>query len=197
MRQTGLAQALLPRRPPIRVGVDDQLGAAAQRRVAGRVHVAEDHVGLQPRLQDPVGAAVDGDDQRPHVADVGAQGLQVAAVALAADDDQHVAVAEGGPGRREGDVAGEQVGLFAHVGDGVLGEFPERLVDPLSVLLHLALELGDAEGPAAGDLLPVDEDRLADDTDAVAVPMRSNRFASGASISLIPARASISGPAFG
>ena len=90
-----LEQALATGRAAVGIGVDDQLGAAAQRLVAGRVHVAEDHVGLQPRLEHPVGAAVDGDDQRPHVADVGAQRLQVAAVAVAADDDQYVAVAEG------------------------------------------------------------------------------------------------------
>ena len=83
------------------------------------------------------------------------------------------------------------------MGDRVLGEFPQRLVDPLAVLLHLALELGDAEDPAAGDLLAADEDRLADDPHPVAVFERSKRSASGASISVIPARASISGPAFG
>ena len=73
-------EPLAPGRAAVGVGVDDQLGAAAQRLVAGRVHVAEDHVGLQPRLEHRVGAAVDGDDQRAHVADVGAQRLQVAAV---------------------------------------------------------------------------------------------------------------------
>ena len=48
-----LQQPLPARRPAVGVGVDDQLGAAAQRRVAGRVHVAEDHVGLQPALRGP------------------------------------------------------------------------------------------------------------------------------------------------
>src|SRR5262249_59120575 len=94
------------------VGVDDQLGAAAQGAVGGRVHVAEDQVGLQPRLEGAVGAAVDGDDQRSHVADVGAQRFQVAAVAVAADDDQDVAGAGGGPGGRGGGRAGGGVGLL-------------------------------------------------------------------------------------
>ena len=58
------------RRAAVGIGVDDQLGAAGERRVGGRIHVAEDHVGLQARPEHPVGAAIDGDDQRPLVADV-------------------------------------------------------------------------------------------------------------------------------
>ena len=126
-------QAIAAGRAAVGVGVDDQLGAAGERGVRGRVHVAEDHVRLQPRLQHPVGAAVDGDDQRPHVADVGAQGFQVAPVALAADDDQDVPVAEGDAGRREVDRAGEDVGLLADVLDRVFGELGEDLVDPLAL----------------------------------------------------------------
>ena len=193
-----LEQALAAGRAAVGVGVDDQLGAAAQRRVAGGVHVAEDHVRLQPRLEHPVGAAVDGDDQRPHVADVGAQRLQVAAVAVAADDDQDVAVAEGGPGRRELDAAGQQVGLLAHVGDRVLGELGQRLVDPLALLVELAFQLGRARAPGrAAPRCPP--------TATVPPSIRSRspslssskRPAPGASIRRIPARASISGPAFG
>ena len=85
-----------PGRAPVRIGVDDQLGAAAKRLVARRVHVAEDHVGPEPRLQDRVGAAVDADQHRAHVADVGAERAQVLAVGRAPDDDQRVAVAERG-----------------------------------------------------------------------------------------------------
>src|SRR6201999_3542268 len=110
MWQVHLGEARLTGCAPVGVGVDDQLGAAGERRVGGRVHVAEDDVGLQTGLEDPVGAAVDGDDQRPHVADVGAQGFQVAAVAFAADDDQDVAVAEGDPGRGGVERAGGDVG---------------------------------------------------------------------------------------
>ena len=90
-----------PGRPAVGVGVDDDLGAAGERRVAGRVHVAEDHVGLEALLEDRVGAAVDADQHRAGVLDVGAQRAQVAAVGRAADDDQRVAVAELGAHRRE------------------------------------------------------------------------------------------------
>ncbi len=151
--QAGVEQALAPGGAAVGVGVDDQLGPAGERLVGGGVHVAEDQVGLQARFQHPVGATVDGDDQRPHVADVGAQRLQVAPVAVAADDDQHVAVAEDRFGRREVDAAGQQVGLFAHVGDGVLGELGQRLVDPLALFLQLQLQLGFAEDAAAQHLL--------------------------------------------
>ena len=73
-------------------------------------------------------------------------------MAVAADDDQDVAVAEDGPGRRELDRAGQQVGLAAHVGDGVLGEFGQRLVDPFALQVELALEVGRVEDPAPSDL---------------------------------------------
>ena len=109
-------EALAPGRAAVGVGVDDQLGAAAQRLVAGRVHVAEDHVRLQPRLEDRVGAAVDADEQRPHVADVGAQRAQVLAVGRSPRTTistwrSRNAVA----GRRELDAAGEQLALLADV----------------------------------------------------------------------------------
>ena len=61
-------------------------------------------------------------------------------MAVAADDDQDVAVAEGGPGGRELDAAGEQVGLLADVGERVLDEADQRLVDPLALLVELALQ---------------------------------------------------------
>ena len=47
-----------PGRAAVRVGVHDELGAAAERAVGGRVHVADDHVRLEARLEDRVGAAV-------------------------------------------------------------------------------------------------------------------------------------------
>ena len=132
---------------------------------------------MQALLERPVGAAVDGDDQRAHVADVGAQRLEVAAVAVAADDDQHVAVAEARPGRRELDGAGQQIGLAAHVGDRVLGELGERLVDPLALLVELALELDRAEHPAAQDRLAAGADRAALDPQPLAVAEQLERVA--------------------
>ena len=44
--------------------------------------------------------------------------------------------------------AGQQVGLLAHVGDRVLGELGQRLVDLLALLLQLTFQLGRAENPA-------------------------------------------------
>ena len=113
--------------------------------------------------------AVAGDDQRPHVADVGAQRFEVAAVAVPADDDQHLAVAERGPGVRELDAAGEDVGLLADVLDRVLGELGQRLVDPLPLLLEFALQLRDRADPAVGHRLAVDQHRAAVDPQPVAV----------------------------
>ena len=90
-------------------------------------------------------------------------------MAVAADDDQHVAVAEGGPGRRELDAAGQQVGLLADVGDGVLGELGERLVDPLALLVEATLELLDAERLAAQHMLAADADDAVVDRHRLAV----------------------------
>ena len=197
MLEAELEEPIAPRRAAVGVGVDDQLGAAVQGRVRGRVHVAEDHVGLQALLERPVGAAVDADDERADVADVGAQRLDVAPVAVAADDDQDLAVAEAGPGRRELDRAGQQVGLAAHVGDRVLGEFGQRLVDPLALLVELALELDRAEhgSPEHGLAPHAHGPRL--DPQPVTVAEQLEGVASSTSSSRIPARARSSGPAFG
>ena len=70
---------------------------------------------------------------------------------------------------RELDAAGQQVGLLAHVGDRVLGELGQRLVDPLALLLQLAFQLGAAEDPAAQHLLVADQHRAAVDPQPVAV----------------------------
>ena len=67
---------LEPGRAAVAVGVHDDLGAAAQRVVGHRVHVADDEVGLVPRLDERVGAAVDADEHRLVLADVVAQGLR-------------------------------------------------------------------------------------------------------------------------
>ena len=68
------------------------------------------------------------------VADVGAQRAQVAPVGRAADDDQHVAVAEVGPRLREVEPAREQLGLALDVLDRVAREVGDRLVDGLLLL---------------------------------------------------------------
>ena len=86
--QAQLLQAAATGRAAVGVGVHDELRAAAQRRLAGRVHVADDHVRGEALLEQGLGAAVDGDDHRAHVADERPQGAQVALVADAADDHE-------------------------------------------------------------------------------------------------------------
>ena len=61
--------------------------------------------GLKPCLEDRVGAAVDADEHRLDVADVGPQRAQVALVVDAAHDDQHRAVAEVGVEARQLELA--------------------------------------------------------------------------------------------
>ena len=91
-----LAHPLEPGRAAVAVGVHDDLGAAAQRVVGDRVHVADDQVGLVAGLDQRVGAAVDADQHRPVLADVGAQASQVLLVVVAAHDDEHVPAVEVG-----------------------------------------------------------------------------------------------------
>ena len=100
---------------PSGVGVDDDLGAAGQRVVADRVHVADDHVGLVAGLDERVGAAVDADEHRPVVADVGAEGLQVLLVVVAADDDQHVPALDLGRDVGHADAVEQERALPLHV----------------------------------------------------------------------------------
>ena len=94
-------EVLAAGRAAVRVGVDDQLGAAAQRRLRGGVHVADDHVRLEAFLEQRVGAAVDADEHGLEVADVGPQRLDVALVVDAAHDDQRRPVAEVGVEARQ------------------------------------------------------------------------------------------------
>ena len=74
------AQAVEPGGAAVGIRVDDGLGTAGERGVAGGVHVAEHHVRRKALLEDRVGAAVDADEHGMRVLDVGAQRAQVAAV---------------------------------------------------------------------------------------------------------------------
>ncbi len=91
---------LHPRGPAVVVGVHHQLGPAAQRLVGAGVHVADDHVRSVARLDQRVRAAVHAHQQWTVLADVGPQGIQVAAVVVAADHDQHVPALDLGARRR-------------------------------------------------------------------------------------------------
>ena len=149
MLEAQLEQALAAGRAAVGVGVDDQLGAAAQRRVAGRVHVAEDHVGLEPGLDAALGAAVDGDEQRPHVADVGAQRLQVLRWPSPRTTISTWRSRNDGAGRRELDRAGQQVGLLADVRDVFSANSASASSIRSRCAGEAALELGDVEHLAA------------------------------------------------
>ena len=78
----------------VRVRVDDELGAGAQRAVGDGVEVPDDHVRGEPHLAQRVGAAVDRDEHRAEVADVRPHHPQVGLVARPARDDERVPVAE-------------------------------------------------------------------------------------------------------
>jgi hypothetical protein len=104
------------------VGVHHHLGAAAERVVAHRVHVADDHVRLVAGLTQRVGAAVDPDEHRPVVADVGAEGVQVLLVVVAADDDQHVPALDLRRDVGDAHAVQQERALPLHVLHGVGGE---------------------------------------------------------------------------
>jgi hypothetical protein len=165
--ESQLGEPLGPGSAAVRIGVNDQLGAARQRHVRGGVHVAEDQVGLQPLFQQRVGAAVDPDEHGPHVADVRLQRPQIAAIGGASDDDQDMAVAEVGPGSWKLELAREELALLADVRHGVLREGRQGIVDPLPLPLELLGEVGGGEHPSlrqqaapAQHLTALDDDRI-------------------------------------
>ena len=123
------------RRLAVGVGVHDELGAAAQRRLGRGVHVADDHVGLEALREQRVGAAVDGEDRGLHVADVGPQRAQVLLVVDAAHDDERRPVAEVRVEARQLDAPGQQLALLEHVLDRVLRERLERVADLAAALV--------------------------------------------------------------
>ena len=77
--------------------------SAPQREALGRhrVEVADDDVGLEPVLEQRVGAAVDADEHRLVLADVRPQRGEVGAVVVAAHDDERVPALELGVERRQ------------------------------------------------------------------------------------------------
>ncbi len=91
--------------------MDDQLRAATQRLVAGGVHVADDHVRREALGAQRVGPAVDGDEHRAHVANVGTQDAQVLLMLDTAHDDERGAVAEARGQLGQLDAAGQELAL--------------------------------------------------------------------------------------
>src|SRR5580693_7179269 len=106
----------------VRVSVYHELGACLQRLVGHRVHVADDQVRPVAGVEEGVRAAVHGEQHRAVLTDVGAQGPQVLAVAVAADDHEDVPVLHGGGELRQVDAVGEQVALALEELERVDGE---------------------------------------------------------------------------
>ncbi len=127
-------QTRLARRVTLAVGVDEDLGAAAERRVGDRVHVADDHVRLPALLHERFRPAVDGDEHRPEVADVAAHDPEVALEPRPARDDESMPVAEARLERGEVDPLREQLPLLAQVAERVVRELLQRLGDAALLL---------------------------------------------------------------
>ena len=70
-------------------------------------------------------------------------------MAIAANDDQYVAVAKGGSCRRKLDAAGQQVCLLADMGHGVFDKIDKCLANTLALFIEHALQLDGAEQAAA------------------------------------------------
>ena len=79
--------------------MDDELGAARERRIRDGIHVADDDVRPVARFTQGVRTAVDADEHRLEVPDVAADDAQIVLVTGAARDHEDMAVAEP---RREG-----------------------------------------------------------------------------------------------
>ena len=140
----GHAEPLQPRLPgcvTLTVGVDEDLGAAAQRGVGDRVHVAHDHVRLPALLEQGLGPAVDRDEHGPEVAHVPAHDLEVALEPRPTCDHERVPVAEARLERREVDPFGEQLPFLAQIAERVVGELLQRLGDAALLLEQRSGEL--------------------------------------------------------
>ena len=162
-RDAETPQALLPWRMAFAVGVDEDLRAAAERLVRDRVHVADDHVRLPALLEQRLGAAVDGDEHGPEVADVRAHDPEVALVARAARDHEGVAIAEAGAERREVDPLGQQPALLAEIPQRVVREVLQSLGDAALLLGQRSGQLVLVERAARGEARAVPEEARAAD----------------------------------
>jgi hypothetical protein len=144
-------------------------GAGAQAAVGDGVHVPEDDVGLEPRLEHRVRAAVHAHDERTELAHVRAQHREVLLVVVATDDDEDVPPLEDGPDLRHPDAVDDEVALALDVLHRVLGECLElagqaqagplgRLGDRLGVLDDAR---GDELGAVVDGAVRVDLDLVA------------------------------------
>src|SRR5690606_37249412 len=122
--------------PSVAVGVHDDLGARGERLVGHRVHVPDDEVGLEAGLDDRVGTAVDPDENRPVLAHVGTQRLEIFLVVVAAHDDEGVAALETGRDVGHPHAVEQQLALAAQEVHRVGGEGLELDGQPFARLVH-------------------------------------------------------------
>ena len=175
----------------------EQLGAGAQRRVGDRVEVADDHVRLEPDLEQCVGSPVDGDEHRLEVADVRPHDAEIPLVAGAADDDDRVTVAEPRLERRELDPLGEQPAFVPQVAQRVVGKCLERVRDTALLLGEGGASVVLVELDADGETASVAPDAAAAHADRLPVAHLVEELRAGHVDRLTPARTSSSGPGFG
>ena len=169
VRHAPLEQVLAPGRAPVEVHVVDQLGAAAQRAVGDRVEVADDDVGLEADLEQRVGAAVDADQHRLVLAQVRLQRREVAAVVVAAHDDERVPALDLGAERRQQDRLEGQLRFTLDVLERVLGELLELDADVPACRLHGGFDRRPSSTVPVTDELAVAPHLAADDPQLVAL----------------------------
>ena len=134
---------LAARAASVRVHVVHELRAAVPRAVGERVEVADDDVGLEPHLEQRVGATVDGDEHRLVLLDVRPQRAQVVAVVVAAHDDDRVPAADIDVERRELERLERELRFALHVLERVLGEVPQLDADHLPRVVHARFDVVD------------------------------------------------------
>ncbi len=98
--------------------------------------------GLIAGLPDRIGPAVNSDQHRPDIADVGPERPEVTLVVGSPDNDQDVTVTEDRLRIRKVDGTGEQLPLFLDVRDRVLGEVGKGVMDLVLLPFDLPVEIG-------------------------------------------------------
>ena len=135
--------------------VVDELGAATEALLGNGIEVADDDVGLQPVLEERVGPAVDADEHRTVLADVGAQRGEIRAVVVTAHDDERVAALEVASQRGQRERLEHQARFLVDVLERVGGEALELGADGRARFLHRRFDLGRGEYGTPGEQFAV------------------------------------------
>ena len=167
--QAELGQQLARRREAVVGFVRDQLRAAVQRGVGERVEVADDDVGLEPDLEQRVGAAVDRDQHRLVLADVRPQRLEVVLVVVTAHDDERVPALDLDLEVRQLERLEGELGFLLDVLERVLREAAQLDADVLPRFLHPRVDLVGFEHLPRRDLHAVAPQRAVAELDEIAV----------------------------